>query len=344
IAAKTRPAYREAITNYLTAPATVVAAPGMSASIYPAVAGQIVKQEVALGREVQAGQVLGWIEPAFNEGSARLVDAQAEATRAQAQATQARQAFERIKSLHVQKAKSDRELQEAEAAFLSAEASFQAAQGVTSLFQISGAQTNGGALRVAMRSPVTGILEAAHRNPGERVQPDEPVYTVINSSAVQVEARLTPAQLSSAATGLNALFLPSHKLNDQQFIYPVEKVAVSQALDPVTRMGNAVYQLTNNPGLPIGSFGNIRIAAQVTTNTVVIPTSAIVDDEGLPVAFVQLSGETFEKRDLTLGIQDQTWTEVKTGIAEGERVVADGAYPLLLSTKSGTIPAHGHAH
>ncbi|MGZ8921161.1 MAG: efflux RND transporter periplasmic adaptor subunit, partial [Limisphaerales bacterium] len=75
-----------------------------------------------------------------------------------------------------------------------------------------------------------------------------------------------------------------------------------------------------------------------------IPSGAIVEEEGVPIAFVQVSGETFEKRDVKLGVQDGRWAEVIAGVSEGERVVTDGAYALLLSTKSGTIPAHGHAH
>jgi membrane fusion protein, heavy metal efflux system len=36
----------------------------------------------------------------------------------------------------------------------------------------------------------------------------------------------------------------------------------------------------------------------------VIPNRAIVDDNGTPVAYVQVGGETFERRVLTLGASD----------------------------------------
>jgi multidrug efflux pump subunit AcrA (membrane-fusion protein) len=69
-----------------------------------------------------------------------------------------------------------------------------------------------------------------------------------------------------------------------------------------------------------------------------------VDEDGIPIVFVQVSGENYQKRDVILGVRDGNWIEVKSGVAEGERVATDGAYVILLSTKSGTIPAHGHAH
>ncbi|MFN7142023.1 MAG: efflux RND transporter periplasmic adaptor subunit, partial [Limisphaerales bacterium] len=79
-------------------------------------------------------------------------------------------------------------------------------------------------------------------------------------------------------------------------------------------------------------------------NDISIPESAIVEEEGRPIAFVQLSGETFEKRDLTLGIRGGGRVQVLEGIEEGERVVSRGAYAIRLASVSNVIPAHGHAH
>ena len=76
----------------------------------------------------------------------------------------------------------------------------------------------------------------------------------------------------------------------------------------------------------------------------VIPTSALVDEDGRAVVFVQLSGETFAKRDLALGIRDGAVVQVLSGVSEGERVVTQGAYAIRLASVSTTIPAHGHSH
>ena len=62
------------------------------------------------------------------------------------------------------------------------------------------------------------------------------------------------------------------------------------------------------------------------------------------VAFVQVSGETFEKRDLAVGIRDAGWVQVMYGVKEGERVVTKGAYAIRLASVSTTLPSHGHSH
>jgi membrane fusion protein, heavy metal efflux system len=75
-----------------------------------------------------------------------------------------------------------------------------------------------------------------------------------------------------------------------------------------------------------------------------IPQTAIVDDAGRKVAYVQLEGEAFERRLVTLGMQSGGWVEVTSGLARGERVVTRGAYEIKLAAASGAVPGHGHAH
>jgi membrane fusion protein, heavy metal efflux system len=77
---------------------------------------------------------------------------------------------------------------------------------------------------------------------------------------------------------------------------------------------------------------------------VAIPDSAIVEEAGNFIAFVQVSGETFQKRELKLGIRDGNQVQVLDGVKEGERVVTRGAMAIRLASISGVIPAHGHAH
>jgi RND family efflux transporter MFP subunit len=59
-----------------------------------------------------------------------------------------------------------------------------------------------------------------------------------------------------------------------------------------------------------------------------VPQSAIVDENGKPVAFVQLTGEMFEKRYLKLGNKDQGSVQVLSGLSEGEYVATKGAYAV----------------
>ncbi len=77
---------------------------------------------------------------------------------------------------------------------------------------------------------------------------------------------------------------------------------------------------------------------------VILPSSAILDEGGGPVAYVQVEGETFERRDLELGGKDAERVLVLSGIEPGERVVTGAAYQVRLASLSTSVPAHGHEH
>ena len=67
-----------------------------------------------------------------------------------------------------------------------------------------------------------------------------------------------------------------------------------------------------------------------------------VDEDGQPVVFVQVGGESFERRMVRTGLRDATHSEVVDGLDEGERVVVNGAYVVRLVSLSGAIPEHTH--
>jgi multidrug efflux pump subunit AcrA (membrane-fusion protein) len=116
-------------------------------------------------------------------------------------------------------------------------------------------------------------------------------------------------------------------------------------VDSTTRTVPLVYEVKNPSGrLRLGQALNLYLETARAEEALAIPDAAVVDEEGRPIAFVQVSGETFEKRYLTLGLREGGFIEVKSGLAEGERVATKEAYAIRLASVSTSIPAHGHAH
>jgi multidrug efflux pump subunit AcrA (membrane-fusion protein) len=75
-----------------------------------------------------------------------------------------------------------------------------------------------------------------------------------------------------------------------------------------------------------------------------IPRAAVLSEDAARVAFVQLSGEHFEKRILTLGSSSGGSVVVRDGIRPGEYVVAGAAAQLRRETLSPADREHGHSH
>jgi multidrug efflux pump subunit AcrA (membrane-fusion protein) len=73
-----------------------------------------------------------------------------------------------------------------------------------------------------------------------------------------------------------------------------------------------------------------------------IPIGAVVDINTRRYVFVQVGGESFEKRAVTLGDRDGDFVEVRQGVAAGEHVVVEGGYDIHLASIMGQVESHRH--
>jgi hypothetical protein len=79
-------------------------------------------------------------------------------------------------------------------------------------------------------------------------------------------------------------------------------------------------------------------------NAVIIPRAAIMEDYDSKYVYVQVSGESFDKREIVTGIDDGINVQVLNGLKGGEWIVSHGAYHVKMASMSSSIPAHGHSH
>lgn len=199
-----------------------------------------------------------------------------------------------------------------------------------------------------LRAPASGVLADFHLRFGQRVQAGEHLVSIINPDLIWLVAHAPVSESAQLKDVRDAYFILSgspviHRVRD----YAGELVGASALLDPATRQIPVIFELHNRGGvLRPGSFAQVFLKASAAREAVAIPESALVDEEGTPVAYVQTGGESFEKRVLQTGVRDEGFVEVLRGLAAGERVVTEGAYKVRLASIS-INPAeagHGHAH
>lgn len=95
---------------------------------------------------------------------------------------------------------------------------------------------------------------------------------------------------------------------------------------------------------PDGSFTEVQVEVGEPLQSLVIPYSALLEDYGQYSVIVQLSGESYERRNVTLGKRNGGEVEIVKGLSLGEVVVTKGAYQVKMASMPGQAPAHGHAH
>jgi RND family efflux transporter MFP subunit len=353
ILSKAEPVAKRRIVERVRVAARVRARPGFSATIVAPVSGQLAAPTgpplPQLGQRVEAGQLLALLKPNFSEAGAKVAEAQAEFTTAKAALDQAEAAYTRTRKLAAEQAKSPREMQEAEAAYQSAKARHAAAAGLLGTFKQAGEVASPDApLLMELRAPIVGVLNSIAAGPGEVVSANQPVFAVLNPESVWIEASIPEANVARLGTGKDAsLELPGQIA---QFM-PItgegrgQLVSLGLEVDAITRTVPLIYETANRDGkLRVGQNVTLHVEAARAENAIAVPEGALVEEGDQLVAFVQVSGETFEKREIKAGLRDTGFVQVLHGAKEGERVVTKGAYAIRLSSISGVIPAHGHAH
>jgi membrane fusion protein, heavy metal efflux system len=380
IRTKTEPVTKRPVTERLRLAGVVAVRPGSKATVTPPVAGHLAPPPglawPQLGRRVEAGQVLALVQPHLVgsdlltfitsqqqiqamelELTVKAAEADAEAIRARVALTQGEQVLQRVQTLFKQNARSARELEEAEFAVRKAKADMSAAEALKTTYERAKKQLAArprmvepttGMPAVELKAPISGLVTAVNATVGEHLDTDHAVFSIVNTETVLIEAQVPEWDLGRLSASHGATYEASH--TPGSFVPILGEgggalIYLGPSVDDKRRTVSLVYEVPNLDGrLRIGMSLQVYVETTRVEEALAIPTSALVDEDGRAVVFVQLSGETFEKRDLTLGIRDGVFVQVLSGVSKGERVVTQGAYAIRLASVSTTIPAHGHSH
>jgi RND family efflux transporter MFP subunit len=180
----------------------------------------------------------------------------------------------------------------------------------------------------------------SHAVSGSNVRAGETLLRIVDADTVYVSANIPESELAHIQTTGAELQMPNGAVR------PVgQLVAIGRVIDPQSRTIPVLYQISNaDRQLAIGQAVSVRLFTSSIVTAPAVRESALVDDAGRPVVFVQLAGEAFARRPVTLGNRQGEYVQITTGINAGERVVTKGAYSIRLSAMSNQIPAHGHVH
>lgn len=326
----------------LRVPGELVPAPGGEADVLAPFDGRLVAVvAAATGAAVSRGQELARIQPPPGAPAdlPQLERGRAQAGSALEFATRDR---ERAERLVLAGAAPQKRLDEARAAEAQASAALRAAEAQLAQFNASrtgGAASTAGAF--VIRAPINGVIVRRDAAPGMNVASGSPLFHLVDPAVVHVVGQVPESQLSRARLTTGALI----EVPNATGMLPAGKlVSIGRVLDPQSRTVPIVFGADNRKfGLAVGQSVFLHLLMNETAPAPVVPASAIVDDAGRPIVFVQVEGESFERRPVTVGVREGELVQV-SGVNSGEHVVTRGAHLVRLASLSTTVPAHGHVH
>jgi RND family efflux transporter MFP subunit len=101
---------------------------------------------------------------------------------------------------------------------------------------------------------------------------------------------------------------------------------ISPVLDPASRTLRIRlrFQGPIDPRIKAGMFATVSLVTNSRTNIPVIPRSAVINTYGSWIVFVVNQDTIAERREISLGIENEELVEVAGGLEIGELVVTAG--------------------
>ena len=196
---------------------------------------------------------------------------------------------------------------------------------------------------LTLRAPITGSVIRRNFVTGQRVEAGASLLTILDGRVLNVRFHVPASRSLALGDVTGATFGAEGGLN----LFRTETVlSVGAAIDPVRRTVPVTLEVDNPDGvLKAGMLVSGRLLFDSPGAALAVPSEAIVDEDGLLIAYVQIGGETFERRAVTVDNTDGAWTTVLSGVRRGERVVTRGQYQIKLgSLNTSEISDHGHPH
>lgn len=253
-----------------------------TADLYAKVNGQILEMRADTGDPVRAGQVLARIDPGeLNERveQARAAQRMAEATLGERKAALgiARSTAERTRALYEQQLVAQQQHDQAQAELQAAEAQVQVAQA-----SVSQARANVGAARAELEktlivAPFSGVIGKRYLDKGAFAATNRPVFSMVDLSTIKTTVPLTEKDAGRVRVG-QAATVTLEADPAARFQGVVARIA--SVFDPNTNTTEAEVEIANADGrLKPGMFANVSIAFAVEPGALLVPRSAVVEDE-----------------------------------------------------------------
>lgn len=309
------------------------------------VSGKITKLYVKLGQSVKKGDMIADIDSttqinALNKAKAALASYQAQLKAKQTAYNVAQSSYSRLSKLYKLQSTSLDELNSAKNTLDAAKAEIDALQESIKQaeIEVNTAETNVGYTKIT--SPIDGTVISTPISEGQTVNANQTtptIVTVANLQKMLIKPEISEGDITKVKAGQEVEFTI---LSDNQTKYH----AVIDSVDPATTTDtdatstgssssssssstSAVYYYANmevdNPDgvLRIGMTTENTIKIAAAKGVLTVSNMAIQKKGNKYIVHVLNDQNQSEERGVEIGVQNDFQTEIKSGLAEGEKVI-----------------------
>lgn len=332
--------------------------PETEVKISPEVSGEIVELTVKEGDQVQKGQLLLRIKPDIylsqrDRSTAAISSARARLAQAEAQFLQAELNFNRTKQLYEEQTVSKSEFEQAQANYQVAKSEVDAAKFSVVSSEASLKEANENLIKTSIYAPMTGtvsmlLVELGERVVGTGMMTGTELMRVADLSRMESQVEVNENDIVRVTLGDTAVIsvdaYPDHKFKGVVTEIANSAKTTGTSADQVTNFDVKILVLPSsyqgldkenaeNPLRP-GMSATVEIQTESKSGIVTVPIQSVttrVDttkyvvtpskEDVRTIVFIT-DGERALAKDVKTGIQDNSYIEILSGVAEGDRVIS----------------------
>ncbi|MEN3324026.1 efflux RND transporter periplasmic adaptor subunit [Mariniflexile soesokkakense] len=280
------------------------------------------------GTEVKQGQLL------MNVSSQGLAsnNLSAEIAKAKANFDQATSEYNRKKELYESKIIPKSEFEKVESNYTIAKSQYQSlASGVS-----------GDSKQI--RAPFNGFIRSVNIANGDYAEQGTVLISVATEQSKVLKSQIAPTY-GLTMQNIKYIWYQTEQGNWKSISDSEgEILSISKDVERDSPLISVFAKVNDIINVPDGSLTQVQIAMGDGKQTTLVPELALLEDYGNYSVIVQLSGESFERRPISIGKRNGKNVEVFKGLQVGDVVVTTGAYQVKMASMSGSTPAHGHEH
>jgi len=308
------PVYRGDIINVIEAVGSLE--PVEEVMISSRVPGRIEHFELEVGDAVEADQVVITLEQ--QEFILAVEQAEAAFRTAKARLEGANLAWNRVKSLGAQDIASSEQLDTARNVVEIAESVVEEAKANLAVAQDQLTDS-------VIHAPFSGNVAGTMVNPGERVQPGQPLLHIVNLEQVEVDVTVSERRVSEVQLN-QPVAVTVDGFPGRTFAGHVHRI--SPTIDPVSRTFVVTVQLPNNDAaLRPGMFARTEIEVGRHEDTLLIDRKAIIEIGG-ELRVVRVRDGRAQRLEVAGGYQYGDIVEILDGLEIDDVCVTDGAFGI----------------
>ncbi|MDE2423290.1 MAG: efflux RND transporter periplasmic adaptor subunit [Betaproteobacteria bacterium] len=295
--------------------------------VFPNYPGKILHRFAKLDEQVKIGQ------PLYSINSPDLLQAESALISNAAIRELTTKALERAKALYKLRAMSEKDYQQTISDQQTAEGNYQSSVKNLKVFDKSESEIQSmiknkkADPELVVRSPINGkVIAISNPAPGAYVQPGTlPAPMAISDTTTKwMIANVTETDITSMKVGQSVdVRVPS--LEERHFKGVITNVG--ESVDPNTHSVSVRSEIKDDSELLLpGMLANFTITTGNLKGVPAVPFESVVrQGDGTLIVWVTNNGHLFEKREVRIGLQQNGYYQILSGLKIGESVATQGA-------------------